>query len=121
MRCRRVASICLGIPGSLEAQCRRRDVEVFASRDREIGRCDVGLQTWRYGGSEVWRCAAGVLPLCLLRRCDVGVQTWRYGGSEVWGRAVGVAIWRCGALEARLQALPHGDMVVWNSRDALQV
>ena len=63
--------------GALEAHCRRRDVEVFASRDRELVRCAVGVQTWRYlpqgpwrsgevpqacrrGGVEVWRCAAGV-------------------------------------------------------------
>jgi len=45
--------ICLKSPGTLEAYCRRRDVEVFASRDRELGRCAVGVKTWRYGGSEV--------------------------------------------------------------------
>ena len=31
--------ISLKSPGTLEAHCRRRDVEVFASRDRELGRC----------------------------------------------------------------------------------
>jgi len=55
VRCRRVASICLKRPGTLEAHCQRRDVGVFASSDRELGRCAVGVQTWRYGDSEVWR------------------------------------------------------------------
>ena len=43
VHCRRVASICLKSPGTLEAHCRRRDVEVFASRDRELGRRAVGV------------------------------------------------------------------------------
>jgi len=45
--CRR-GGICLKSPGTLEAHCRRRDVEVFASRDRELGRCAVGVQPSRY-------------------------------------------------------------------------
>ena len=32
----------------LEARCRRADVEVFASRDLELGRHAVGLGTWRH-------------------------------------------------------------------------
>ncbi len=52
VRCRLVASICLKSPGTLEAHCRRRDVEVFPARDRELGRCVVGVQTWRFGGLE---------------------------------------------------------------------
>ena len=81
----RCGGICLKSPGTLKAHCRRRDVEVFASRDRELGRCAAGVQTWRYlpqepwrsrggvgtcrrhRGMELWRCAAGVLPLCLKR------------------------------------------------------
>jgi len=50
VRCRHVASKRYV---RLEAHCRRRDVGVFASLPQELGRCAVGVQTWRYGGSEV--------------------------------------------------------------------
>ena len=52
VRCRRVDTGGKEVwsLGALEAHARRRDVEVFASRDRELGRC-----------------AGSVLPLCLKR------------------------------------------------------
>jgi len=59
VRCRRVASKRY-VP--LEAHCRHRDVEVFASRDRELGRCAVGvLPLFASRALEVWRCVASVL------------------------------------------------------------
>ncbi len=93
-----------GVEPRTEAHCRRRDVEVFVSRDRELGRCGVGVQTWRYGGSEFWRCAASVLPLCLKSSGDA-LQVCICGGvgMEIWRRAAGVGtcrslpqeFWRC--------------------------
>ena len=48
----RCGGICLKSPGALEARCRRRDVEVFASRALELRRYAVGVEMRRYGGME---------------------------------------------------------------------
>ena len=40
----------------------------------------------------------GALESC----CAVGVETWRYGGIEFWRRAAGVAIWRSGAVSVAI-------------------
>jgi len=77
VRCRRVASICLKSPGTLEAHCRRRDVEVFASRDRELGRRAAGVQTWMRRGMERWR-SGGDVGTCRRHR---GMVRWRSGGG----------------------------------------
>ena len=92
VRCRRVASICLKSPGTLEAHCRRRDVEVFASRDRELGRRAAGVQTWRYGGSEVGRRCRYVYEVASraleVWRCTASEGTSRYGALEMCCRRV---------------------------------
>ena len=45
------------------------------ARGIERRRCAAGVQTWRYGVRELWRRAAGVLPLrgMELGRCAAGV------------------------------------------------
>jgi len=86
------------------ACCRRANVEVFASSDRELGRHAAGLEAWKRLPQEVWRCAAGVQDALSgsdvevfasrdldVRRHAAGVAIWRYGGLEVWRRITRVA------------------------------
>ncbi len=61
----------------MEAGCRRADVEVFASRDSELGRHAARLGMWSDGGVEVY-----------CRRADVEAQ--RYEALELWKCAAGV-------------------------------
>jgi len=110
VRCRRVdvKGICLKSPGTLEAQCRRRDVEVFASRDRELGRSAEGVQTWWYLLQEPRRCGGGV-GTCRRYR---DMEPWRSGDAPQACRCGGVEVWSSGAVEMRCRPV---DMEVWSS------
>jgi len=68
----RCGGICLKKSGVREACCESGDVEVFASRDLELGRHAVDLGTWRCRGMELWRCAASV----------ASKEVWRSGAPE---------------------------------------
>ena len=103
-------------------QSKRVDVEVFASRDLELGRHAAGLGTSRNvevfvsRAPELWRCDAGVASLCqeIWRRaagvrmcrslpqelCAAGVGTSRYRDRDLGRHAVGLdilAVWRFAA------------------------
>src|SRR6266513_2689428 len=84
---------CCG-PGDVEA---RGGVCLKRSGAREAC-CGIDIQ-------EVWRCAAGVLPLCLKSSGDAlqacicgGTELWSSGGGvETCRRYRGMELWRCTA------------------------
>ena len=103
----------------------RRDVEVFASRDRKLRRYAAGPGTWGCRGMEIWRYAAGPeMWRCRgmeIWRCAAGVGTCRrYRGLELGssGAALeacirgGVCLKRSGAQEALLWAWGHRGMEI---------
>ena len=96
--------VCLKSSGALEAGCRRRDVEAFASRALEA-RCSV--ETSRCGGME-----AGC------RRAEVEVFASR--APELWRRAVGAGTWRCFASRALEACRRFSDVEVWRYGGGLQ-
>ena len=63
----RCGGIYLKSPGALEARCRRRDVNIFASRALELRRRAVDVEVRRYGDG--------------LQGADV--TTWRYEALEL--------------------------------------
>ena len=111
----------------MEAGCKRADMEVFASRAPELGRCAAGVLPLR--GMEVWRCAPGpgtwgdfasrdLSSGGMLRARGRGdVEVWRCGAREACGpgdveaRAV-VEVWSSGAPEVRGRRV-RGGVEVW--------
>src|SRR6266480_4883898 len=76
---------------ALKAGCKRVDVEVFASRDRELRRHAAGLRTWR---CKVW--SSGAVEACC-RRADVEVFASR--DSELGRHAARLGMWSDGGVE----------------------
>src|SRR5947207_6524800 len=83
-----VKKLVLWSPGGLEVRCRCVDVEGKRYGGTEVWRCAAGLGTWRSGGLEA-RCRRADVEVFALRapelwRRAAGVETWRYGGAEGW-------------------------------------
>ena len=97
--------------GALEVHCRHAAVEVWRFRGlesgyrcsdggREIGRLDVGVATWRYGG---WEARVGVAPRkhrgMEPRRHAEGVAKWRHEGMEAFSSRGALRTWGRGGME----------------------
>src|SRR6266480_4454458 len=105
--CRR-GGVCLERSGTREACCGPGDVEVFASRDRELETHAAGLGTLpqKMSGGMLWAWGRGDASRCLPQelRCSEGAQqACRRGGVDVWSNG------------DALQPCRRGDVEVWKA------
>ncbi len=98
----RCGGICLKRSGAREACCGPGDVEVFASRDLELGRHAAGLET---------------LPQ---KRSRGMLRAWERGGMEIWSSGGVPQAWgrgRCRSSRVREACCGPGNAEVFASRD----